>query len=88
MRFFTSVFFHQNFTPWTLIHILNFFEFGFKFTELFEFEFDSLLHHAAGSQISPLHDAAGSHGSPLHDATGSHVSPLHHAVGSQSMIFW
>jgi hypothetical protein len=41
--------------------------------ELFELKFDSLLHHAAGSQISPLHYAAGSQISPLHDAAGSKI---------------
>ncbi len=51
------------FTSW------NIFDFGFKFAELFEFEFDN--------QISPLHDAAGSHGSPLHNAAERFDSPLH-----------
>jgi hypothetical protein len=68
-----------------LINHQNFFEFVFKFAELFEFDFP--LHNAAGSQILPLHYAAWSHGSPLHDAAGNHVSPLHDAAGNQSMIF-
>jgi hypothetical protein len=55
------------------------YEFGLKFIELFEFEFDFPLHNAAGSQILPLHDAAESHDSPLH-AVVNHDSPLHDAA--------
>ncbi len=51
--------------------------------ELLEFKFDSLLYHAAGSQISPLHFAAGSQIFPLHDAAGRQILPLHDAAGSQ-----
>ncbi len=51
--------------------------------ELLEFKFDSSLHHAAGSQISPLHFAAGSQILPLHDAAGSQILPPHDAAGSQ-----
>ena len=51
--------------------------------ELLEFKFDSSLHHAAGSQISPLHFAAGSQILPLHDAAGSQILLLHDAAGSQ-----
>jgi hypothetical protein len=51
-----------------------FFEFGVKFVKLSEFKFDSLLHNAAGSQISPLHFATGSQISPLDDAAGSQVN--------------
>ncbi len=57
-------FFHQKYPPWTLFHILSFFEFAFNFVE----------HYAAGSQISPLHIAAGSKISPLYDAAGSQVN--------------
>jgi hypothetical protein len=50
--------------------------------------FDSQLHDAAGSQISPLHDAAGSQISPLHHAAAalcsrSQILPMHFAAGSQ-----
>ncbi len=39
--------------------------------ELLQLKFDSLVHDAAGSQISPVHDAA-----------VSQMSPLHHSVES------
>jgi hypothetical protein len=52
---------------WTLIHILRFFKFGFKFVEFLKLKG---LHHAAGSQISPLHYAVGSQIMPLHFAAG------------------
>jgi hypothetical protein len=45
-----------------------FFKFGLKLVELPELKFDSLLHHAPGSQIFPLHHAAGSKILPLHFA--------------------
>jgi hypothetical protein len=38
--------------------------------ELLQLKFDSLLHDAVGSQISPLHYAVGSQISPLHFAAG------------------
>jgi hypothetical protein len=60
-----------------------FFEFAFIFVELLELKFDSALHDAAGSQISPQHYAAGSQISPLHFAAGSQISPLYDAEGSQ-----
>ncbi len=85
--FFASNFFIKK-SPWAPDQPPKFFlKFGFKFAELFEFEFDSPLHNAPSSQILPLHDAVGSHSSPLHDAAGSHVSLLHDAAGNQSMIF-
>jgi hypothetical protein len=77
-------FFHQKYTPWTLIHILSFFRiFSQKFVELLELKFNSLLHDAAGSQISPQHYEVGSQTSPLHFAAGSQISLLHDAAGSQ-----
>ncbi len=51
--------------------------------ELLQYKFVSLLHDAAGSQISPLHDVAVSQISLLHYAAGSEISPLHFAMGSQ-----
>jgi hypothetical protein len=61
--------------------IKNFLNFGFKFLELFELMFDSLLHYAPGSQFSLLHYAAGSQVSPMHVAKESQISPLHDAAG-------
>ncbi len=66
--------------PWFISY---FFLFAFKFVELFELKFDSPLHDAAGSQISPLQCAAGSQILPLHFAAGSQISPLQCAAGSQ-----
>ncbi len=44
---------HQpNMSPW--FTSWNICDFGFKFAELLEFEFDSPLHHAAGSQPKKL----------------------------------
>jgi hypothetical protein len=37
-RDFTALVFYQKYPSWALIHILNFFQFGFKFAELFYFE--------------------------------------------------
>jgi hypothetical protein len=78
-----SFFSHQKYPPWTLIHILIFFIFSFKFVDFFQLRFVSLLHHAAGSKILLLHNAAGSQIVPLHHAAGSQVLPLHDAAGSK-----
>jgi hypothetical protein len=43
-------FFHQKYPPWTMIHILSFFKFGFEVVELLQLQFDSPLHHAEESQ--------------------------------------
>jgi hypothetical protein len=63
-------------------------KFGFKFVELFELKSDSMLHHAAGSQISPFHNAVRSQISPLQFTTESQISPMHDAAWSQVNDFF
>jgi hypothetical protein len=68
--------------------IKNFFKFCLKFLELFELEFDSLLHYAAGSQVSPMDVAAESQTSTLHDAEESRISSPDFAARSQIFLLY
>jgi hypothetical protein len=82
-RFFRSRFFHHKYPPGPLIHVLEFFQIYFHTHGVIELKFDSLLHHAAKSQILPLHGAAESQISPLHLTERSQVSDLCRNVPSE-----
>ncbi len=83
MRFSTSVFFHQKYPPWTLIHILSFFRICFQIRGVIIIKV--WLPAASCSRESNLSAALCSGESNLAAtfSAGSQISPLYDAAGSQ-----